>query len=159
LECRKIWIISFRLSTNINVHFKIIIYFLNVHFFNYFKTKSKAQTGKKTEGIESTITDSYRMSIGCAILHAAKDIACIFPLSLYTITNTVYAGAGTRVQRIFSKKTLTGPSQTRTCVPVYPPIPGHGYRGYTGTGCTRRILAIHYTASIFCTYFELSCHS
>jgi hypothetical protein len=37
LQCRKIWIISFRLSTNLNVHFKRIIYFLNVHFLNYFK--------------------------------------------------------------------------------------------------------------------------
>jgi hypothetical protein len=33
-----------------------------------------------------------------------------------------------RVQRVFSKKKLTGPSQTRTRLPVYPPIPGHGYR-------------------------------
>jgi hypothetical protein len=46
-----------------------------------------------------------------------------------------YAGAGTRV-RIwaacttgFFQKKLTGPSQTRTRVPFYPPIPGHGY-GY-----------------------------
>jgi hypothetical protein len=44
-----------------------------------------------------------------------------------------YAGKRVRVQRVFSKKTLTGPSQTRTCVPVYPPIPGHGY-GYRGYG-------------------------
>jgi hypothetical protein len=43
-----------------------------------------------------------------------------------------YAGKRVRVQRVFSKKTLPGPSQTRTRVPVYPPLPGHGYeyRGY-----------------------------
>jgi hypothetical protein len=56
-----------------------------------------------------------------------------------------YAGKRVRVQRIFSKKKLTGPSQSRTRVPVYPPIPGHryGYRGYTGTDCTRRVIANH----------------
>jgi hypothetical protein len=43
-----------------------------------------------------------------------------------------YAGTGTRVNGygyngFFSKKTLPDPSQTRIRVPVYPPIPGHGY--------------------------------
>jgi hypothetical protein len=41
------------------------------------------------------------------------------------------AGKRVRVQRVFKKKKLTGPSQTRTRVPVYPPILGHGY-GYRG---------------------------
>jgi hypothetical protein len=57
------------------------------------------------------------------------------------------AAAGKRVQRVFSKKKLIGPSQT---IPVYPfthlypdtdtDTAGTGY-GYTGTGCTRRVLA------------------
>jgi hypothetical protein len=38
------------------------------------------------------------------------------------------AGKQVRVQQVFSKKKLTGPSQTRTRVPVYPPIPEHEYR-------------------------------
>jgi hypothetical protein len=48
-----------------------------------------------------------------------------------------YTGVGTRVAvggyngyeytRFFPKKKLTGPSQTHTRVPVYPPILGHGY--------------------------------
>jgi hypothetical protein len=33
LQYRKISIIYFRLSTNLNVHFKRIIYFINVHLF------------------------------------------------------------------------------------------------------------------------------
>jgi hypothetical protein len=41
------------------------------------------------------------------------------------------AGKRVRVQQVFSKKKLTGPSQTRTHVPVYQPILGHGY-GYRG---------------------------
>jgi hypothetical protein len=49
-----------------------------------------------------------------------------------------YAGTGTwvngyRYNGFFPKKKLIGPSQTRTRVPVYPPIPGHGYR-YRGYG-------------------------
>jgi hypothetical protein len=45
--------------------------------------------------------------------------------------NDGYAGTGTGTMGFFQKK-LTGPSQARTRVPVYPPIPGHGYkyRGY-----------------------------
>jgi hypothetical protein len=38
----------------------------------------------------------------------------------------------------FSKKMVTSPSQTRTHVPVYPPIPRHEF---IGTDCTRRVLA------------------
>jgi hypothetical protein len=44
-----------------------------------------------------------------------------------------YAGKRVRVQRVFFQKTLPSPSQTRTRVPVYPPISGHGY-GYRGYG-------------------------
>jgi hypothetical protein len=49
----------------------------------------------------------------------------------YTGTGT---GGGRRVQRVFSKKKLTGPSQTRTRLPAYtravrvPQIPGTGTR-------------------------------
>jgi hypothetical protein len=42
-------------------------------------------------------------------------------------------GKRVRVQRVFPKKNVTGPSQTRTGVPVYPSIPGHGY-GFRGYG-------------------------
>jgi hypothetical protein len=39
---------------------------------------------------------------------------------------------GYRYNGFFPKK-MTGPSQTRTRISVYPPIPGHGY-GYRGYG-------------------------
>jgi hypothetical protein len=60
----------------------------------------------------------------------------------YTDVGTRAVGKRVRVQRVFSEKKLTGPSQARTRVLVYPPIPGHGYeyRGYrheyTSTGRT-----------------------
>jgi hypothetical protein len=38
------------------------------------------------------------------------------------------AGTRVRVQQVFSKKNLIGPSQTLTRVLVYPSIPGHEYR-------------------------------
>jgi hypothetical protein len=50
-------------------------------------------------------------------------------------------GKQVRVQRGFSKKRVTGPSQTRTRLPAYTRsrvrVPG------TSTGCTRRVLANH----------------
>jgi hypothetical protein len=42
------------------------------------------------------------------------------------------AGKRVQVQRFFAKKKMvTGPSQTRTHIPVYPPITEHRY-GYPG---------------------------
>jgi hypothetical protein len=53
----------------------------------------------------------------------------------YTGADTWAAGKRVRVQQVFSKKKLTGPSQTRTCLPAYtrthvqvPRVPGTGTR-------------------------------
>jgi hypothetical protein len=57
------------------------------------------------------------------------------------------AGKRVQVQRVFSKKMVTDPSQTHTRVPVYLPIPGHGYEypgnghGFTGMDCTHAVFS------------------